>query len=261
MKYTLLRCLPWLFAGLLAACASGPGSVMPPGPPALPAAVAAALPADIVLLGEQHDAQEHPKLHLQTVQALAARQQLAAVVLEMAEQGVSTADLPANIDEAAVRSMLRWDEAAWPWEQYGPVVMAAVRAGVPVLGGNLPRKQVAQAMRAVAMATRLPAPALARQREAIRAGHCSLLPEAQVGPMARVQIARDRAMAWTLTQAAQEMPPGRVVLLVAGSGHVDLQLGVPQHLTRALRARAVQWPAEPARRDYCADLKRQMGRA
>jgi uncharacterized iron-regulated protein len=49
-------------------------------------------------------------------------------------------------------------------------------------------------------------------------------------------------------------------VLVAGSAHVDAQLGVPQHLPQALRTRSVEWPKEPARRDYCADLKRQMGR-
>ena len=41
------------------------------------------------------------------------------------------------------------------------------------------------------------------------------------------QIARDRAMAQTLQQAAR---PGKTVVLLAGSGHVDPRLGVPRHL-------------------------------
>ncbi|RZJ24428.1 MAG: hypothetical protein EOO54_09515, partial [Haliea sp.] len=101
---------------LLSACAL-------PAPPALQAR----LPADAVLVGEQHDAPEHQELHRQAVQSLADRGALAAVALEMAEQGVSTATLPRDAPEAAVRTALLWNDEAWPWTAYGPAVMAAVR--------------------------------------------------------------------------------------------------------------------------------------
>ncbi len=227
----------------LAACAS------------LPPAVDAALPADALLLGEQHDAPRHQHLHRETVQALAARGQLAALALEMADQGAGTRGLPAGADEAAVRQALRWNEAAWPWAAYGPAVMAAVRAGVPVLGANLPRGDMRAAMLDASLDQRLPPQALARQREAIRIGHCDLMPAAQLAPMARIQIARDRAMADTVSGAAQA---GRTVVLVAGHAHVDAEVGVPLHLPPGLRARSVTWPAVPPARDYCADLRRQM---
>ena len=54
--------------------------------------------------------------------------------LEMAEAGHSTAALPTDAAEAAVRAALSWDERLWPWQPYAGAVMAAVRAGVPVLG-------------------------------------------------------------------------------------------------------------------------------
>jgi uncharacterized iron-regulated protein len=110
---------------------------------------------------------------------------------------------------------------------------------------------------------RLPAPALARQREAIRSGHCDLMPPAQIAPMARIQIARDRAMADTVSQAVQSAgagQPARTVVLVAGHAHVDTELGVPQHLPPGVRAQAITWPKAPPARDYCADLRRQMQR-
>jgi uncharacterized iron-regulated protein len=225
----------------------------------LPAAVDQALPADALLLGEQHDVLEHQRLHRDTVQALAARGQLAAVALEMADQGASTQGLPRDADEAAVRQALRWNEAGWPWAAYGPTVMAAVRAGVPVLGANLPRGQMRAAMIDESLDARLPAPALARQREAIRTGHCDLMPPTQIAPMARIQIARDRAMADTVSQAVQTpVQPARTVVLVAGHAHVDAELGVPQHLPPGLRVQAITWPKAPPARDYCADLRRQM---
>ena len=49
--------------------------------------------------------------------------------------------------------------------------------------------------------------------------------------MARVQIARDRSIAQTVAQAAL---PGKVVVLLAGSGHVNRELGVPHHLPTTL---------------------------
>jgi hypothetical protein len=70
-----------------------------------------------------------------------------------------------------------------------------------------------------------------------------MLPESQITPMTRVQIARDLAMAQTLRAAAQ---PGRTVLLLAGRGHVDRQLGVPQHLPREFRTKSIGIGADKA---------------
>src|SRR5688572_30803 len=91
-------------------------------------------PPDVLLLGEQHDAPEHQQLHHQAIQDLALQGRLAAVALEMAEQGASTVGLASDAPESAVRAALRWDENAWPWQAYGPAVMAAISAGVPVVG-------------------------------------------------------------------------------------------------------------------------------
>jgi uncharacterized iron-regulated protein len=215
--------------------------------------------ADIVLMGEQHDDASHQQRHRDVVQSLAARGRLAAVAMEMAEQGLSTAGLPRTADEGMVRAALRWNDEAWPWRAYGPAVMAAVGAGVPVLGANLPRERMRQAMADTSLDTTLDDQALAAQREAIRAGHCDLLPPQQLAPMARVQIARDRAMASTLAAAAV---PGKAVLLLAGAGHVAPGLGVPRHLPPALVVRPVllaRSAAAPSK-DYCAQLREQMRR-
>lgn len=213
-------------------------------------------PADILLLGEQHDASAHQQRHRDAVQSLAAQSLLAALALEMAEQGGTTAGLPRDADESAVRAALRWNENAWPWAAYGPAVMAAVRAGVPVLGANLPRDRMRPAMADTALDGLLPLQALLQQRAAIRDGHCGLLPESQIAPMARIQIARDQAMARTVSGA---VVPGKTVVLLAGAGHVDEALGVPVHLPRALSHKAIRWPANEApKKDYCAEMRRQM---
>jgi uncharacterized iron-regulated protein len=210
---------------------------------------------DVLLLGEQHDAPDHQDAHRQVIEWLAARGRLAAVALEMAEQGTSTSKLAPDASEAGVRSALRWDETGWPWQSYGPAVMAAVRNSVPVIGGNLPRSRLRPAMVDAALDGLLPGPALEAQQQAIRLGHCGLLPETQIGPMTRVQIARDRAMAQTLAQAAS---PGKTVVLIAGKGHVDPMLGVPRHLPPGLRLQTEPLPPRPPQKDYCEEMRGQM---
>jgi uncharacterized iron-regulated protein len=238
------------------------------------------LPATpLLLLGEQHDAPEHQALQRATVQTLSQRGQLTALVLEMAEQGLQTTGLPRSASETEVRQALQWTDdthSGWPWAVYGPVVMAAVQAGVPVLGGNLPRTQMRAAMGNPTLDQQLPPEALAQQQTQIREGHCGLLPEGQIAPMTRIQIARDRSLA---AVAVAALRPGQTVLLVAGNGHVRRDLGVPQHLPAGLSHHVVMVhagpnPASPPNHqadtvwttpprpptDHCAVLKQQMGR-
>ena len=190
------------------------------------------LPADVILLGEQHDAPAHQAMQAAAVQWLVAQGRLSALVLEMAEAGHSTQALPPSADESTVRAALGWDEQWWPWEHYAGAVMAAVRAGVPVFGGNLPRASMASAMSNTALDQLLPAAALADQRSAVREGHCDLLPEAQLPGMVRIQMARDQSMARTL--AAAPRAAGQTVLLIAGGGHVLRSRGVPVYLPKNL---------------------------
>jgi uncharacterized iron-regulated protein len=258
---------------MLAACSSPltPPPTKPPPNPRL-AQLRQLLPADALLLGEQHDAPAHQRIQQQVVQVLAAQGQLAALVLEMANQGGSTRGLPVQATEADIQTALRWDERAWPWGSYGPAVVSAVRAGVPVLGANLPMSTLRATMGDSSLDQRLPSAALAEQQQRIRTGHCDMLPESQIAPMTRMQIARDRAMAQTITEAAQA---GRTVVLLAGHGHVAPALGVPQHLPPTFKAKTVLlqasqgdeaietianfdlvWPTGPIPlRDYCAEFK------
>lgn len=245
---------------VLAGCASAPVS--------LDARLDRLLPADILLVGEQHDAVAHQEVERAIVENLAARRQLAALAIEMAEADTDTGKLPSAATEAQVRTALRWNDEAWPWKTYAPVVMAAVKAGVPVLGANLPRARMKDAMADVSLDAQLSAAAMQAQRDAIRDGHCGLLPATQIGPMTRIQVARDREMAHTLAEARVA---GKTVLLVSGAGHTSPALGVPQHLPTDARVRTLMldagsnadragfdavWATPPAPvADHCAGLR------
>jgi uncharacterized iron-regulated protein len=238
--------------------------------------LAALQPMDVLLLGEQHDAPEHQQIHQQVIAVLAQRSQLGALALEMADTGVSTAKLHPSSTEQETKKALKWDDKGWPWEAYGPAVMTAVRAGVLVVGANLPRESMRGSMSDSTLDGQLPDRALKAQQQQIRVGHCNLLPESQITPMTRIQIARDIKMAEMLREVAL---PGKVVLLLSGSGHADRLLGVPQHLPASLKVKAVRlrageaaatdtpeafdavWPT-PAlpEKDYCAAFKAQMAK-
>lgn len=231
-----------LVSMILAGCAGRPQAPILQTPAGLAANVISAqldalLPADVLILGEQHDIAEHQQIEQQVIALLASRGMLAAVALEMADAGTSTAALKPRSTEKQAQQALKWDDKGWPWTAYGPAVMAAVRAGIPVLGANLPREQMRGNMADSKLDAQLPESALKAQQQSIRIGHCNLLPESQIAPMTRIQIARDITMANALTQAAL---PGKTVVLLAGSGHANRQLGVPQHLPANLQTKSIR---------------------
>jgi len=232
--------------------------------------------AELILLGEQHDASEHQELARLSVEVLASKKALSALVLEMADAGVSTEGMPIESSEAAVRARLKWNEVGWPWSRYGPIVMQAVRAGVPVVGSNLPRSAMAAVMADDSWDNKVPSTVLAGHRERMIQGHCGLLPESQVPAMARIQVARDERMAQT---ASTWMRIGKSVLLLAGAEHVKKDRGIPLLLDAKSKGKVIvvwmqaavavkkdpaladlDWQTPPVPfKDYCADMKKSMG--
>lgn len=255
-----LSCLSLvLSAALLSGCAV----------PSRNAAVGA--PPEVLMLGERHDAPGQMALVADELLRLSAQGQLAALAIEMAPAGTTTAALARDAAAPAIRKALSWSDKAWPWDRYAGPITAAVAAGVPVVGANLPQDQIRTAMEDVSLDAQVSEATRARLATAIREGHCGLMPENRITPMVRVQIARDRSMAHTL---AESTVAGRTAVLLAGSGHVDRDLGVLQHLPTELTVRSIALVAEgdrpsghfdatwatPAARagDPCAALALQM---
>lgn len=272
-----------IFALVLAGCAAKPEEpLLRPLAADVSATTAARidplLPAEVLMLGEQHDASDHQQIEQQVIALLASRGKLAAVALEMADAGATTANLKPSSTEQQVKNALKWNDRSWPWASYGPAVMTAVRAGVLVIGANLPRAKMPASMADGKLDMQLPGPALKAQQQLIRLGHCNLLPESQITPMTRIQVARDISMANALSQAVL---PGKVVVLLSGSGHADRNLGVPQHMANGISHKSIRlrtandasaageradafdsvWPTPAiAEVDYCEKFKAQTGR-
>lgn len=218
-----------LCAAWAAGCAQGPTAPVAPQP----------LPR-VWILGEQHDQADHQRQLADLVRQLAWRREIGALVIEMAERGRDTKAMPPGSDEADVQLALGWDTRAWPWVAYGPAVMAAVRANVVVVGGNLPQSAVRKTANDASFDAKVAEPARERILNAVREGHCGALPPQREPGMLRVQVARDAAMAEAVAEALAEVPDGRIVLLHTGAQHASRDRGVPLHLVGSGKVEAGQ---------------------
>jgi uncharacterized iron-regulated protein len=202
---------------VLAACAIGPPAAMPS--------------ARVLVFGEQHDQPDQQRQVAQAIRELAQRGELAAVVMEMVEQGHNTTSLTRDADEQSVRAALAW--SGWPWNAYADVVMSTVRAGVPMYGGNLPKADQALSMANRALDDLLSDPVRELMRQAVREGHCGLLPQSAEAGMVRIQIARDRSMAEVVDSLVSTALVNKRVVILAGAQHAARDRGVPIHLVAA----------------------------
>ena len=214
---------------------------------ALEAAVAG---ATFALLGETHDNPDHHRLQARLLRAAAASGRRPAVAFEMLDTGKQPA-----VDEAlrapcassdSVGAAVKWDKSGWPpFSTYRPIFEVAVEDHLPIVAANLQRKEVQEvvskgpsvlppALRRAVEEPMAPA-ALADMRHEMADSHCGKLPEPLVEPMVLGQRARDAQLAESLQAAGASRP----VVLIAGTGHVRTDRGVPWYLPPEARARGL----------------------
>ena len=228
--------------------------VIPPGSRELPASVAG---ARYILLGEVHDNAAGHALRLEWLRALARRGPF-VLAMEQFDRPMQAGLDATRVGIDAERNSHRSDESwfadratalaresgfsfsGWRWDFYQPVVVFALQQGLSLRAANLPSRDAMAIARvqpgadtgARAAASVPPGswgPVSQQSLEvAIRDGHCGLLPERVLAPMMRAQMARDATMAAVMVEAARST--GLPVVLLAGNGHVRLDIGVPKHL-------------------------------
>jgi uncharacterized iron-regulated protein len=206
--------------------------------------VAAAAGAKVLLLGETHDNVDHHLLQARLLRSVVSAGRWPAVAFEML-----TPEQQAAIDAAvaqdkpsadAIGNAVAWDKSGWPpFKTYRPIFAEAVAAGLPVIGANLPRKQVREIVMkgkdaippAVAARIDRKGPPTPEEEEALKqemeAAHCGELPAAHMGPMLLAQRSRDAQMAEAVLAAVKKS--GGVVL-VTGAEHARRDRGVPAYL-------------------------------
>lgn len=223
--------LPVLLAGALAALPVRAASAQAAA--ATQAAPAAALA--VLLLGEVHDNPDGHRARLALLRARIDAGWRPAIAMEQFDRERQP-DLDraqqACKDAACVIAMASPGKASWQWDFYAPVIDLALREHLPLYAANLSR---ADAGKIVEHGYDRPVPAgvLQPQVDEVRAGHCGMLPDDMLAPMATAQVARDVAMADVLSNALAAHPDG--VVLLAGNGHARRDFGVAYWL----RARGI----------------------
>jgi uncharacterized iron-regulated protein len=231
-----------------------------------------------VIIGEQHDNNDHHAVQLWLLQALGEQRPQGSLLLEML-----TPDQQPKVDHVRhaaapptdLPAALTWQDG-WDWNLYGPIVRFALTQPYPLLAANLDNGEIRAFYRQPPALTgvRSNAPSVkATLLEQISDSHCGLLPESQMPAMLSVQQQRDRRMAERLLAAPTP------ALLLAGAWHARKDVGVPLHALDLGAARAPTvlmlaeqgaevtvamadyvWytPATPAQ-DYCAQMRKQFG--
>ncbi|WP_130480590.1 ChaN family lipoprotein [Sphaerotilus mobilis] len=209
----------------------------------------------IWLIGEVHDNAAQHALRLRALDALLARGERPALLMEqidrerqseidrlLAEARASGRPQDAAPATAQAIAALDGPMSGWDWAYYRPYIERAVTHGLPLVAVNVSRdaarRVIREGLAAQGFDAAVPEPLLSAQAQLIEASHCGMVDAALARRMAAAQVARDQAMARAVQQAAGPALDGAVVLL-AGNGHVRRDLGVPRWLAAPLATRAV----------------------
>jgi len=220
----LLRALPAVTA--LCVLGLGPGFAAP-----------ASADETVLLLGEVHDNPDGHRARFALLQARVDAGWRPAIAMEQFDRerqpDLDRAQRECK-DAACVVAMAAPPKAGWNWDLYAPVIDLALREHLPLYAANLSRAD-AGAIIEHGYDREIPPEVLQPQVEEVRAGHCGMLPEEMLAPMATAQVARDIAMADVMAAHAEHG-----VVLIAGNGHVRRDIAVPYWLrARGLASTAV----------------------
>ena len=186
-------------------------------------------PGGWLLLGEQHDHPEHHAIQADWIERLATRDQLGPVAMEMLQQSQQPL-----LDDARGRGQnvtpeaLNW-QPGWDWALYEPVVRAALDHAPALVATDLSRDQQRQAYTAGAPEGELEPGHSDFMRDLLYDSHCGQLPASSLDGMRQVQLARDQAMA---TRLREYSAPDQTGVMITGSIHARLDLGIPRWLKR-----------------------------
>lgn len=207
-----------------------------------PVASGLRLDRPVVLLGEVHDNAAQHALRLRAFEALLATGARPVLAMEQLDRNRQVeidrllAQVPAPDADTLIAAV--GGSAGWHWPYYRPFIALALQHRLPIVAANVPSSEARRVMReglqAAGFDAQVPEALLQDHAEAIAASHCGLIDAPMARRMALAQVARDQFMATVLKTHAE-----RGVVLLAGNGHVRVDVGAPRWLDAATRQRSV----------------------
>ncbi len=193
-----------------------------------------------LMLGETHDNRIHHQNQAWAINLLHDHQRSAVVAFEMIsqQQGQVIADRKYDSSESLIVG-LDHIKSNWKYQQfYAGIFDAVIKADYTILPANFDRPKIMLIIRegegelspevkTMLDDNALPADQVAASRKEIEGSHCGMINEKMTESMMLMQRAKDAQMALAL--AGQDDVDTRV--LVAGSGHVRKDRGVPFYLS------------------------------
>lgn len=227
--FTCTKLIPWAIILWLAA-----------------ASVSASAQNTIYLLGEVHD---NPKVHAERfnlIESLLAKKFRPVIAMEQFDrenqailsQAMSTCKNANCVIQKA-------GGKGWEWNFYKPVIETALKLGLPIIAANLSSADAMkivrngfgaalsdETLREFNLGKPLDSELFRKQKIAIDNGHCNILPSSAFKGMVNAQVARDVWMAKTIRENSTNG-----LILLAGNGHVQKDIGVYRWLSDTERSR------------------------
>ncbi len=191
-----------------------------------------------ILLGETHDNNRHHQIQSWLIEELASRSDSASISFEMIDnaQAQQIGDINKMNADTLVEQLSQSD-AGWDYEtHYQGVFESAFVAGLPIYPANIERQKLIRLMQGESVpltddAEQLLAKTLFSDQmnnslqQQIIDSHCGMFDADAAQPMMKAQRLRDVAMALSLLNSSSDRR-----ILIAGSGHVRTDRGVPVYL-------------------------------
>lgn len=208
--------------------------------------------ADVVYLGETHERSEDHKAQLEILQELHRLNPRLAIALEMFQrpyQEVLDQYLAGEISEAQLQEQSEYDERwGFPWEYYAPILRFAQENQIPVLALNTPTEVTYQVARGGLESLKpedyefIPPDSeiyldnhqyRQRIREVYNQFHQHHGSIADFDNFFAAQILWDETMAEGVAEFVNQNPD-RLVVVLAGQGHIVYGDGIPSRVARRL---------------------------
>ncbi|MBL1275137.1 MAG: ChaN family lipoprotein [Ectothiorhodospiraceae bacterium] len=196
--------------------------------------------SDYVLLGETHDNPVHHQGQAWVIEQLSVNGRPAQVAFEMIAQQQGEFIAGKDFETADVLiAALGHVPSTWDYERfYKPVFERALEAGYGVYAANYDRDKIMSIAREGVEkippsvkhkmdSTVLSDEQIAASRKEIEGSHCGMINDIMTASMMLVQRAKDALMAQSMESSSA------VNVLIAGSGHVRNDRGVPVYLPQA----------------------------
>jgi uncharacterized iron-regulated protein len=204
----------------------------------------------VIYLGERHTIQRHHDIQEQILTALAQAGRPLVLGLEQIESFQQPAVERYNRGEIDFDQLARAIDWAhrWPnYEQFRPILQSARKLGIPVLALNARAETIRrvaqsggvgrldrQSRKELPAEIQLDDPLYGKLLTLEMMVHASVNPET-LRPMIEAQIARDEAMAETLSRYLNSQAGrGRSAVVLCGAGHVAYGLGTPARVRRRI---------------------------